>query len=409
MPFDEQPEKLSVIIPTYNRADLLRATLEHLARQRMPINEFEVIVADDGSSDDSAAVAESFSGRLRMKYTFQRDLGFRVAAARNAGARLATAPVLVFIDSGTVPGPNFLLSHVAEHARSTGHTAFCGYAYGYNPDSPVPGLAKALAELPPDAVVKRFRSNPDFRDIREKLLPGGFDLASLALPWLMFFGLNISISAADFRATGGFDEQFHGFGFEDLEFGFRLSRQGVRIQDSREAWLIEWPHERDMDRAAQEAINNLERFLRTHPEPAVEIGWPAALRGDYWSSEADYRALSVWSHQVHDLDVSGELAQSMSRVPAGDRVAVIGSGAVIPISMKGADLIDFDLQLLSLALSSGQYTGHHAVGVRTSVADQSLDTVIITSRLLGLWDRWGDDLLAEGHRIGRRVVTTFPR
>jgi hypothetical protein len=56
---------------------MLCDALERLTLQRLSASEFEVIVADDGSSDATKAVAKSFSGRLRMKYHLQEDLGFR--------------------------------------------------------------------------------------------------------------------------------------------------------------------------------------------------------------------------------------------------------------------------------------------------------------------------------------------
>ncbi|MFC8845401.1 MULTISPECIES: glycosyltransferase family A protein [unclassified Micromonospora] len=92
--------QLSVVIPTYNRAPLLRKTLTSLTEQRDP-PPFEVIVADDGSADDTEQVAEEFSDRLAIRYRYQEDQGFRPAKARNMGAAIARAPILVFLDSGS--------------------------------------------------------------------------------------------------------------------------------------------------------------------------------------------------------------------------------------------------------------------------------------------------------------------
>lgn len=92
--------KASIVIPTYNRAGLLRRTLASLARQTGADGDFEVIVADDGSSDDTAAVAGSFGGPFPLRYYHQADEGYRAAAARNGGARLARHEVLLFLDSG---------------------------------------------------------------------------------------------------------------------------------------------------------------------------------------------------------------------------------------------------------------------------------------------------------------------
>src|SRR4029079_8351636 len=76
-PAERVEPRLSVVIPTYNRSGQLRRTLTTLTQQSIPPDEFEVIVAYDGSSDDTAAVVKEFADRLRVAYTYQEDLGFR--------------------------------------------------------------------------------------------------------------------------------------------------------------------------------------------------------------------------------------------------------------------------------------------------------------------------------------------
>jgi hypothetical protein len=78
--------QLSVVVPTYNRAPLLRRTLVSLLRQRTPPS-FEVIVADDGSSDDSEKVAAELGEHLPIRYVYQEDMGYRVAKARITAKR----------------------------------------------------------------------------------------------------------------------------------------------------------------------------------------------------------------------------------------------------------------------------------------------------------------------------------
>ncbi|PRP72607.1 hypothetical protein BUE93_00820 [Chromobacterium amazonense] len=77
--------KISVIIPTYNCSALLAASLRALQRQTLPRAQFDVIVCDDGSSDDTAQVAAGFSGSFALRYLWQADLGFRAATALNLG------------------------------------------------------------------------------------------------------------------------------------------------------------------------------------------------------------------------------------------------------------------------------------------------------------------------------------
>ena len=111
----QTPLKCSVIIPTYNRATLLRHTLESLTTQSLPPDQFEVLVVDDGSSDTTAEEVESFRERLNLRYFFQEDEGWRTAKARNVGIANAAADVCVFIDSGVLLHPGCLAAHVASH------------------------------------------------------------------------------------------------------------------------------------------------------------------------------------------------------------------------------------------------------------------------------------------------------
>lgn len=87
---------LSVIIPTYNRAEYLPAALHSLANQETTDQEVEVVVVDDGSTDNTAQVAKDFANQLDIKYFKQSHQG--VSAARNLGLARARGEVLVFFD-----------------------------------------------------------------------------------------------------------------------------------------------------------------------------------------------------------------------------------------------------------------------------------------------------------------------
>lgn len=88
--------RVSVVIPTYNRAQALRRCLESVSRQTL--REFEVIVCDDGSTDDSAGVVGEFAGRIDVTYDYAENFG-GPARPRNRGIRLARAPFVAFLDS----------------------------------------------------------------------------------------------------------------------------------------------------------------------------------------------------------------------------------------------------------------------------------------------------------------------
>jgi GT2 family glycosyltransferase len=375
----------------------------------MPADEYEVIVADDGSSDTTEAVAKSFSDRLRLKYAFQEDLGFRAGAARNLGAKLAAAPLLAFLDTGALVGPDYLPCHWSEHDSGPGHSVVLGYAYGWTgtPGVPAPpAVEDALRRFPPDEVVTRFKDRPEFQDARRPvLLEYSFDLGQHIIPWPLLLSNNFSVAAEDFWAVGGFDEELHGWGFEDIELGYRLFQHGLSFKMSRDAWMVEWPHPRNADRERREAMVNMARFLRKHPEPSAEILWWALHKADMWFCERYYRELNTWREQARGIDMSAELARAAEHISPSDRVAIIGSGGTIPAALATATVMDFDQELLDQAQAAGDRPAHHAIGLRTPLAEQSVDIVLITSRLAGVWPRWGNDILTEARRIGRQVRT----
>jgi len=422
---------VSVVVPTYNRCELLGHTLDALAAQRPGGQDFEVIVADDGSSDATGQVASSFADRLRLRYFFQEDQGYRVARVRNRGARMAAAPVLVFIDAGVRPGPDFVLAHLDAHRGVTGVTGagsvtgsvagdtsqgargrlVVGYTYGYNPYDPCPGLADMLARYGPADVVRAMDGTPSFRDLRHDAFAAvGFELNAMAVPWMHCWSVNLSVSAADFWAVGGFDEDFRSWGGEDLDLGYRLTRHGVPMALSRAAWAIETPHDRDLEANNDSSFGNAMLFLAKNPEPVVELFWGIYGHGR-WDPplEYEYGQLTAWQRQARDLDVLGELdaATRQSAAARGRaRVAVFGCGGRVPSwwASSGSEFVlaDFDPELLDRA-AGGRYRRLHAIGLRVAEPESSFDLVVITSRLAGLWHRWEALLRDEANRIGRSL------
>lgn len=93
----------SIIIPTYNRAELLRKTLESFIQQEF--RDFEVLVIDDGGSDHSRGVVEALNDP-RFQYHFKENA--ERGAARNFGARLARGNYVNFFDSDDLAYPHFL-------------------------------------------------------------------------------------------------------------------------------------------------------------------------------------------------------------------------------------------------------------------------------------------------------------
>jgi glycosyltransferase involved in cell wall biosynthesis len=98
----------SVIVPAHNAAATLGGTLTALARQELD-EEYEVIVVDDGSSDNTAAVAEA----AELEVTLVRERGVGPGPARNAGVAVAQGEVLAFTDADCKPTPSWLAEGIA--------------------------------------------------------------------------------------------------------------------------------------------------------------------------------------------------------------------------------------------------------------------------------------------------------
>jgi glycosyltransferase involved in cell wall biosynthesis len=105
--------KISVILPVHNRADVLPRAIESVLDQEL--REFELIVVDDGSTDDSAQVAQSFGDDRIQLIRLDHNRGGNVA--RNQGIRAAGAPLIAFLDSDDRYLPNKLAWVAAEFER----------------------------------------------------------------------------------------------------------------------------------------------------------------------------------------------------------------------------------------------------------------------------------------------------
>jgi len=108
--------KVSVVIPTKNRAALLAQAIDHVERQTISRDEYEVIVIDNDSSDDTRATLEQKTKTYsNLRLGFQEKPG--AAATRNAGIRLAQGELILFIDDDVQAEPVLIEAHLACHSR----------------------------------------------------------------------------------------------------------------------------------------------------------------------------------------------------------------------------------------------------------------------------------------------------
>ena len=198
--------QFSVVIPTFQRRDIVLRTVAALERQLL--HDFEVIVVVDGSADGTADALRRLDTSFPLTVVEQRNAG--AAAARNAGAALATGDVLLFLDDDMEAHPALLLEH--ERCRRAGADLVLGdlplhpesprnllsWGVGFWARSRLDRLAAVDAELPP-----------------AELLTG-----------------QLSVTRAAFESLGGFDAELTRdglFGGEDVDFGHRATEAGLEV------------------------------------------------------------------------------------------------------------------------------------------------------------------------------------
>ena len=263
----------SVVIPTYNRVELLRRTLDSLVTQRLPSSEFEVLVVDDGSSDSTALLVDNYRDRLAVRYFFQPDEGWQPARARNVGITQAAAPVCVFLDSGVVAHTGCLQAHLASHSGNNGPVAISGYLFGFTVDNADSDrLAQALDYDDPDASIEMMQRTGRWTDAQESFyVQHHDDLSQLPAPWVMFWTSNASAETAQLRAVGGFDEAFRSWGGEDLDLAYRLYLDGAAFGVNRAASAIHYPHPQNFEEYGAQALANYRYLAGKYHTPVIDL------------------------------------------------------------------------------------------------------------------------------------------
>ncbi|GEA87337.1 glycosyltransferase [Cellulomonas cellasea] len=259
----------TVIVPTFNRADLLRLTLTSLSAQSR--SDFEVIVVDDGSTDRTRAVVDEFTRALRLTYVFQPDEGFRVARARNLGIRLADSPICVFVDSGVVMHRTSVDRHVEVQA---GEDVVVGRLLGFSQDnSSEEELVRLWTSLGEGSRFSHLEGREDFQDPRDHCLSSlDVPFGSWPAPWALFWTANASAPTQMVLEAGGFDEAYTSWGVEDVDLGYRLHRSGARYRWAHDAVGFHHPHDKPQHSRRVSADSNRHYFASKFPgDTAVQL------------------------------------------------------------------------------------------------------------------------------------------
>ncbi|MFH1456760.1 MAG: glycosyltransferase [Patescibacteria group bacterium] len=198
---------LSVIIPTYNRCEMLKRVL--LSYEKQSFKDFEVIVVDDGSSDCTKEMVENLAVNYSLLYYFQQNNG--PASARNLGIKKSSGDIILFTGDDIFPAKeDFFQRHIN---KSDKNTAVLGYTCWHKEIKKTPFII--------------FLSGYHFcyKKITDKQ----------KVDFGCFYTSNISIVRDIMEKAELFDEEFCYAAYEDTEFSFRLKQIGLKIVYEPEA------------------------------------------------------------------------------------------------------------------------------------------------------------------------------
>lgn len=198
---------ISVVVTTYNRREILARCLKSLADQNCPNIQYEVIVVVDGSSDGTQEFLRTLSFGPDLRVIDQPNRG--LAAARNAGLRIARNELVLFLDDDLVCSPQILSEHMEAHQSGDRVLAFG------------PVLVKEPSERVATRTTRRYYAETIYGPL-ERGEPAVWPVHARVPP-------NSSISRELLLSFGGFDELFAN-AHEDVELGIRLWQAGVQFR-----------------------------------------------------------------------------------------------------------------------------------------------------------------------------------
>lgn len=226
--------KFSIIVTTYNWPDALRSVLTALIHQKTS-HLFEIIVADDGSTPETAELIREFQAcaPCPLSHIWQMDEGFRVATIRNKAISAARGSYIIFLDGDCIPRENFIERHAILAEANTfvsGNRVLLSQAFTLKTLSKrLPLHQWGLLRWVLAWTCGRCNRWIPFLSLPLSRLWG---LRS-AHRWQGIKGCNLAVWKTDLQRVNGWEEAFIGWGYEDSDLAIRLLRAGIQRKEGR--------------------------------------------------------------------------------------------------------------------------------------------------------------------------------
>ncbi|SPD74740.1 hypothetical protein PITCH_A330005 [uncultured Desulfobacterium sp.] len=239
--------KISVVIPTYNRSEILLKCLQSLNQQSLPSDHFEVFVCDDGSTDNTKDIVKNFSSRFVLKYIKQNNRG--PGPARNKGILAARGEYVLIINDDTIADKDLLKAHLQAHKENSHRKISVLGTFDYLPEAQESPFVYFLSKSP---IVFAY-----------PIMQEGKTYC-----YRFFWTCNISLKRQAVLDAGLFDEEFSDPMAEDTELGYRLEKMGYEVLYYPKA-MSQHDHSMDIHGFAKRQVmqgRNVVKLFNKHPE-----------------------------------------------------------------------------------------------------------------------------------------------
>ena len=282
---------ISIIICTYNKAKYLDLTLS--GYQAQTYKDFEIVVVDDGSIDNTKDIINKYNDRLKIKYHKQENRG--IAASRNAALNIAEGKYIIITDDDRIPSKDFVYQHkstldkngkvVSIGKQGEMLSIYCvGLAFDFTFEMNIynryPFLlsvdefqfftAENVVDNFPGILEKYFLYDCEDNLFARMLGSYGSNLSNCGLAWSQAYGGNIAYNRNYLKYEISYDEYYKGYGCEDIDFSYQLYLSGYEFRLTENAVNYHQLHKRSINQI-REQFNNFNYFFSKYQHLEVYL------------------------------------------------------------------------------------------------------------------------------------------
>lgn len=280
---------LSIIMPTYNKSDYLANTLKGFTHQTC--HDYQLVIVDDGSTDNTANVIDRFSHQLPICYTRQENGG--ASKARNTALSKAEGDIIVFCDDDRMPSPGYIHSY-REALQNDSKLAAIGWkdeilTFDHEQLPLSDKVTQVRQQMPGGNNSRSFFTDEELEHDYESLLKRlyhrtPYDNYSFVIEkygtkldgFHLGFGMATTGNVAYNRKGAPnvfFDMGFKGWGCEDIEFMYQLKLEGYRFICEPSAANYHQRHKINQEKRMTDLAGNMAYFCLKHPYGDVYSYW----------------------------------------------------------------------------------------------------------------------------------------